>query len=314
MDKVLVIIPDNNKGKYIAKGYADAFRSLSYFVIERKLYDLKSEEIMQFKPDIIFTFWSQMKTNASVKVFFTEYKCDKTTFINVAEYKDEILSDVQNLNKAFCFSSDSTGKNKILPAVSAESYKRKFSGYKYLISFSGNPAYKEREKILSKIIYNFGIINIFCRSFDFYKSVDEIYKNKFLDDKYLELYRESYRGYVESQKELSYIYSHSKINIDLPSEKPKPINYRCFEILSSGGFLIAPYNKTLIKYLDDGSEFETFEKSDELIDKIRFYLQNANIGFLIASKGKRKVVSNYTLGDRLKVILKVVYGKDFSSR
>ena len=314
MKKVLVILPDNNKGKYIAKGYADAFRSLSYFVIERKLYDLNSQEIIKYKPDIIFTFWLQMKTNASAKVFFNEYVNENTVFINVAEYLDDIPEEIQNNDKTYCFTSDSTGKKKILPAVAPESYKRKFSGYKYLLTFSGNPAYTEREKILSKIIYNFGIINIFCRSFDFYKSVDEIYKNKFLDDKYIDLYRESYRGYVESQKELSYIYSHSKVNIDLTGEKPKSINYRCFEILASGGFLIAPNNKTLLKYFDDGKELETYKSSTELIDKVRFYMKNANLGLLIASKGKRNVVSNHSLCDRLKVMLKVIYGKNFSSR
>ena len=314
MEKVLVILPDNNKGKYLAKGYADTFRSLSYFVIERKLYDLNAKEIIHFKPDIIFTFWSQMKSNASTKVFFSEYKSDKTIFINVSEYIDEIPVEVINLEKSFCFSSDSKGKNKILPAVAAESYKRKFSGYKYLLTFAGNPAYKDRECILSKIIYNFGIINIFCRSFDFYKSVDEIYKNKFLDDKYIELYRESYRGYVETQKELSYIYSHTKVNIDLQNEKSKSINYRCFEILASGGFVIAPYSKTLLKYFEDGKEIETYKNSTELVDKIRFYTQNSNLGFLISSKGKTKAVSNHTLTDRLKIILKVVYGKNFSSR
>ena len=40
MDKVLVILPDNNKGKYLAKAYSSAFSELSFFVIERKIFDL----------------------------------------------------------------------------------------------------------------------------------------------------------------------------------------------------------------------------------------------------------------------------------
>ena len=56
MDKVLVIIPDNNKGKNIAKGYISAFKDLNYFVIEKKIYDLSLDEVNLIKPDIIFVF------------------------------------------------------------------------------------------------------------------------------------------------------------------------------------------------------------------------------------------------------------------
>ena len=49
MEKVLVILPDNNKGRYIAKGYSSAFRNMSYFVIEKKIYDLNVDEIKKIQ-------------------------------------------------------------------------------------------------------------------------------------------------------------------------------------------------------------------------------------------------------------------------
>ena len=54
MDKALVIIPDNNKGKYIAKGYISAFKDLGYFVIEKKIYDLELSRTvsLQMAPQI----------------------------------------------------------------------------------------------------------------------------------------------------------------------------------------------------------------------------------------------------------------------
>ena len=39
MDKVLVILSDNNKGKFISKGFSSSFKELSYFVYEKKIYD-----------------------------------------------------------------------------------------------------------------------------------------------------------------------------------------------------------------------------------------------------------------------------------
>lgn len=314
MDKVLVILPDDNKGKYIAKGYSDAFRAMSYFVIEKKIYDLNLDEVNKMAPNIIFIFWHKMSSNEVLTDFMRMYDNDKSIIINAAELIEEIPLELQSGINIFNFSSDSRKKKyRILPAVMSEAYKRKISDYKYMITFSGNPAEKGRERLLSRIIYNFGSLNVFCRSFDFYKSVDEIYKNKFLDDKYIDLYRESYRGYVESQKELSYIYSHSKVNIDMPAMPEKNINYRCMEIMASGGFLIAPYNKTIIKYFEDGKEFETYKSDVELIDKIRFYIKNVNLALLIASKGRKNVVSNHSFYDRLKLILKVVNDKDTRS-
>ncbi|MBQ4122966.1 glycosyltransferase family 1 protein [bacterium] len=315
MEKVLVIIPNNNKGRYIAKGYSDAFRAMSYFVIEKKIYNLNVDEIKNINPNIVFIFWSDMDRNADIVSFLNECELKSTIYINLAESLCDIPHEVKDADNVLLFSSDNKKKKfRVLPAVMPESYKRKFNGYKHTITFCGNPSYTEREKLLSKIIYNFGIINVFCRSYDFYKSVDDIYKNKFLSDKYIDLYRESYRGYIENQKELSYIYSHSKINIDLPSKSEKSINYRCLEILASGGFLLAPHNKTLVKYLDDGQEIETFKSSDDLIDKIRFYIKNTNLALLITAKGKRNIVSNHSFHDRLKIILKVLNDKNISNR
>ena len=315
MEKVLVILPDNNKGRYIAKGYSSAFRDMSYFVIEKKIYDLNIEEIKKVKPHIIFIFWSLMDKNSQILDFLDSLDFSQTLLINVAEMQDEIPLKFQNGNNILSFSSNTKKKNyKILPAVMAEAYKRKFVEYKYMITFSGNPAYTTRERLLSEIIYNFGIINIFCRSYDFYKSVDDIYKNKLLNNKYIDLYRESYRGYVETPKELSFIYSHSKINIDMPSENEKYINYRCMEILASGGFLLAPYNKTIVRYFDDGKEIETYKTNSELIDKIRFYIKNTNLALLISAKGKRNVISNHSFNDRLKLIMKVANDKSISDR
>lgn len=311
MEKVLVLLPENNKGKYISKGYSDAFKSMSYFVIEKKIYDLNSEEIRKIKPDIIFIFWFGLQRSKEALSFLFNEEYSDAVKINVSELKSDIPKEYTNGNNVFCFSSDyKKGKFRILPAILPEAYKRKFTDFKYMITFSGNPAYEERAKLLSEIIYNFGIINIFCRSYDFYKSVDEIYKNKLLDDKYIDLYRASYRGYVESQKELSFIYSHSKVNIDLSSEKNKPINYRCMEILASGGFVISPYTELLAKHFDDGREIETYKSASELIDKIRFYLKNPNISLMITANGRRNVVSNHNTYDRLKQILKAIYEKD----
>ncbi len=315
MDKVLIILSDNNKGKFIAKGFSSAFKELHYFVYEKKIYDLNVEEITKINPHLVFVLWTDMTQKDLLINFLNDFKCENTVFMHCAELLSEIEVDCVSKNNHYVFASDMKGKKtKLLSSIMPSDYKTKFKGYKYNITFAGNPAYRNREEVLSKLILNFGPINIFCRSFDFYKSVDEIYKDKLLNDYMLELYRASYKGYVESQNELAKIYVSSKINLDIEKENPKSVNYRFLEVLASGGFLIAPYNKKIVKYFEDGKEFESYSNSDELIDKICFYLKNLNIAQLIASNGKKNAVSNHSFYDRLKSMLKVIYGKNISSR
>lgn len=315
MDKVLVIIPDNNKGKFIAKGFSSAFKEFSYFVIEKKIYDLNLEEIQKIKPDIIFTFWSDVMQGNELEHFFENYENDETIYIHISELIADIPDSLKKKENNYCFSYDNKKKKyRIIPSILPKDYKNKFNGYRYALTFAGNPAIEQREEILSKLVYNFGVINIFCRSYDFYKSVDDIFRKGLLNEKYIDLYRESYRGYVEDQKSLSQIYSASKVNLDMPDETNKPVNYRCLEILASGGFVISPYNDVIITNFEDGKEIETYKNDSELIDKIRFYMTNTNIARLISSKGKKNTASNHSFYDRLKSILKVIYGKNSCSR
>ena len=313
MDKVLVILPDNNKGKYLAKAYSSAFSELSFFVIERKIFDLSIEDIQKINPSIVFTFWSDMKNNDSLIEFFSSLDLKDTVFINCAE----LMSDIPKVfhKKTYCFTVDSEKqKYKFLLAVNPKEYKSKFKGYKYSITFAGNPAYLNREKILATLVKNFGPINIFARSYDFYKSVDEIFSVGLLDEEYLELYRSSYRGYVESQKELSNIFVSSKINIDMLNPNKSNINYRFFEILASGGFLLSHYDECSLYNFEEGKDFETYDNEIDLVDKVNFYLKNANISQSIAYNGRKHVASNHSFYGRLKKMLKVIYGEDFSNR
>ncbi len=313
MDKVLIIVPDSNKGKYISKGFSASFQSLSYFVIEKKLFDLSFDEVVSIKPDIIFCFWSDVQNNETLIGFFKEYKSETTDIICYAEQISDIPLFLQK--KAHCFAPDTKDKkHRLLLGINPKDYKEKFSGYKYTITFAGNPASEYREKLLSALIKNFGPINIFCRSFDFYKSLEEMQTKNFLDEYHLTLYKDSYRGYVENQKELAKIFISSKVNIDMKNVNNKDLNYRFLEILASAGFLLSPVSEITSLHFEEGKEFDSYDDEIDLVDKVDFYLKNSNLAQLIASKGKRNVVSNHSFYDRLKTMLKVVYGKDFSSR
>ena len=172
MDKVLVLIPDNNKGKYISKGYISAFKDLNFFVIEKKIYDLNIDEVNHLNPNIIFCFWSEMNQNDIVIDFFKSYS-GSADIISCAELSSDIPEFMKK--KSYCFYPDTDDKkHKLILGINPKDYKDKFRGYNYTITFAGNPAFENREKLLSALISNFGPINIFCRSFDFYKRMFDI--------------------------------------------------------------------------------------------------------------------------------------------
>ena len=100
----------------------------------------------------------------------------------------------------------------------------------------------------------------------------------------------------------------------MPNIDGKNMNYRTLEVLASNGFLLTPYNDLVVKQFDDGKDIETYKNPEQLVDKINFYLKNLNLAQSIAYNGKKNAVSNHSFCDRLKSILKVIYGEDFSNR
>ncbi len=313
MEKVVIIIPENNKEKFISKGFSFAFKELAYFVIEKKICDLNFEEMNKILPNIIFVFWGKNFQEENLINFFKLYNKKGTVIIHCAELIKNIPSFIKENKHTYIFTLESK-KNKYFHCINPSDYKSNFQGYKYSLTFCGNPAISCREKILADLVYNYGRINIFSRSYDFFKSLEDIRKNNLLSSDYIDLYRDSYIGHVNSTQELAQIYASSAINLDLENDNKNVFNFRCLQILASGGFLIAPDSKNLEKYFEVGSDLETFSSSEDLIDKINFYIKNLNIAQLIIEHGRKNVINNYYVYDKLKKMLKVIYGKNSCSR
>lgn len=167
-----------------------------------------------------------------------------------------------------------------------------FSGYKYSISFVGNPSNENCLNFLCDLLKAFGRkLHIFSTEKDFLKSVEIIKKRKLMDKIDLEIYSSCWGGFVEKENELVKIYNSSKINLNFNCKKKK--DPQIFQILASGGFLMAMENDYLKKHFEASKHLETFSNTYDLIDKINFYLNNLNIAQKIASLGKFEVIKNY---------------------
>jgi spore maturation protein CgeB len=84
------------------------------------------------------------------------------------------------------------------------------------------------------------------------------------------------------------------------------VNLRIFEALAAGCFLITDYCDEVNQLFKVGVEIETFKSSNELKDKIHYYLSNSDKRIEIARNGHQAFLERFTWAKRLKPILESV--------
>jgi 2-polyprenyl-3-methyl-5-hydroxy-6-metoxy-1,4-benzoquinol methylase len=113
------------------------------------------------------------------------------------------------------------------------------------------------------------------------------------------------RAYFE---EMARAFSASKIvfNRSLRND----INMRVFEALASGSLLITNdlTDNGQHKLLRDGVQLATYTGSDDLLDKLRYYLKREELRERIAAAGRAEVLAKHTYTHRMRQILATVLG------
>ena len=102
----------------------------------------------------------------------------------------------------------------------------------------------------------------------------------------------------------------SRINLGLLSERcgsassGDRITSRTFHIPASGGFLLHERTAELTDYYDEGPEVACFGSPDELVEKVRYYLDNEPERRRIAEAGHRRCVRENRWSQRARVIVR----------
>lgn len=84
------------------------------------------------------------------------------------------------------------------------------------------------------------------------------------------------------------------------------INFRTFETLGCKTFLITNQTPGLEELFEIDKHLVVYKNNDELIEKIKFYLENENERALIENQGYDFVKSNHTYFQRAKQIVKII--------
>ena len=79
--------------------------------------------------------------------------------------------------------------------------------------------------------------------------------------------------------------------------------FRIFEALAAGSFLLTDYCDELKDTFEIGTEIETYRSSDELREKVDYYLMHDELRKSIALKGHDKFLKKFTWDARVQEFL-----------
>jgi spore maturation protein CgeB len=112
-------------------------------------------------------------------------------------------------------------------------------------------------------------------------------------------------GSFLSFDEMIKMYSRSKIslnfagyigvNIDTTdfSKAPKGLKGRDFEAPMSGAFYLTEHSHDITQIYKIGKEIETYKSVSELLNKIKYYLENADEAEAIRKAGRKRALEEY---------------------
>jgi GT2 family glycosyltransferase len=104
-----------------------------------------------------------------------------------------------------------------------------------------------------------------------------------------------------SFEEMVRMFNRSKINLNLNNAcdaRSKQIKGRNFEVPACGGFLLTEKAENLNEYYKYGSEIETYENVDGLINSIKYYLKHEGRREEIAKAGYERTMGEHTYSHR----------------
>jgi spore maturation protein CgeB len=86
----------------------------------------------------------------------------------------------------------------------------------------------------------------------------------------------------------------TQMDVDPHREQPRQLRLRDFEIPAAGGFYLAQSCPELSLYYSIGEEIAVWDRAEDLIDRIRYYLARPDERERIARAGRQRILRNHT--------------------
>lgn len=122
-----------------------------------------------------------------------------------------------------------------------------------------------------------------------------------------ELTRAIVHGYADYYTEMPQIFYKSAINLNITHRAIKSgISLRALDVMGAGGFLISNYQPELCEMFVPGEEFVCYYNTQDLLEKIEYYLEHLEERKAIAEKGKEKIEKYYTYEKQFEKMFKII--------
>ncbi len=125
----------------------------------------------------------------------------------------------------------------------------------------------------------------------------------------IRLFGEGSGGYI-SFEEMIDIFRTSKINLNfsgaVPDFRVKQIKGRVFQVCMAGGFMLTEYAPGIERYFEIDKEIVCFHNTEEMIDKIVYYLNHDEERRAIAQAGWKRAVNEHTSLHMLSKVFKEI--------
>lgn len=111
------------------------------------------------------------------------------------------------------------------------------------------------------------------------------------------------RGKVDFYNEAPYVYSNSKVNLNISLRSIKNgVPLRVFDVLGNGGFLLSNYQPDFLELFEPDEEVVLYGSQEEAVEKAKFYLEHERLRLGIAQRGQQKVLAEHTYLRRAEVM------------
>jgi spore maturation protein CgeB len=116
-----------------------------------------------------------------------------------------------------------------------------------------------------------------------------------------------YRGGADHGEELTLIYCASGINLDIPRlYQRQTITMRIFDILASGGFVLAERSAALEAVFEEDRHLAYYDCQDALNDVLARWMSVPLAREAIAKAGRQEVLDKHQMEHRAYAILKAI--------
>ena len=79
---------------------------------------------------------------------------------------------------------------------------------------------------------------------------------------------------------------------------------RALDVMASGGFLLSNYQPELVEYFSYGEDMVVYESMEDAVEKCRFYLENDDLRKEIAQRGRRRVLEEHNLPNKVREMMR----------